>query len=257
MISSDIYVNFKLLFMLILPFLNLLRGKGNEKAKKAAFRECFFRIGDVRSLLPPETLVLALTATAADEIVADTIKGLSMKPDLHHISVSPDRPNIYFYKCKVNKELKGTFAWLINVIKEKKNDTPRTIVYCKSQKDCGRLFKHFKFELGSSAYYPPGSEEVSTNMLIGMFHAKTLQRHKERVFESLFEVDGTCRVVFASTSLCMGVNMHDVRQVVHYGPPRQIEDFVQEIGGAGRDDKPAVSILLYTGIYLKKCEKNC
>ena len=40
------------------------RGKGNEKNKKAAFRECFFKIGDVRSLLPEGAPVLALTATA-------------------------------------------------------------------------------------------------------------------------------------------------------------------------------------------------
>ena len=47
-------------------------GKGIEKAKKAAFRECFFRIGEVR-LLPLGTPILALTATATDEIVKDTL----------------------------------------------------------------------------------------------------------------------------------------------------------------------------------------
>lgn len=91
---------------------------------------------------------------------------------------------------------------------------------------------------------------------IGMFHAKTLQTHKERVSESLVESNGTCRVVFVSTALGMGVNMRDVRQVVHYGPPRQMEDFVQEISRAGRDGKPAKSILLYTGLHLKKCEQT-
>ena len=230
------------------------RGKGNERAKRAAFRECFFRIGDVRSLLPQGTPVLALTATATDEIVRDTLKGLAMKPSTHHISLSPDRPNIYLYKVKVKKGLSPAFDWLINTIKEKANDTHRTIIYCKSQKDCGKLFKHFKYELGSFAYFPYGSEEISRNMLIGMYHAKTLQRFKERVSESLFDEEGICRVVIASTALGMGVNISDVRQVIHYGPPRQIEDFVQEIGRAGRDGKPATSILVYTGIHLKKCE---
>lgn len=158
-----------------------------------------------------------------------------MKADTHHISVSPDRPNIYLYKAKVNKDLMSAFAWLVNTIKKEANETPRTIIYCKSQKDCGKLFKHFKFELGSFAYYPLGSKEVSKNMLIGMYHAKTLQKYKERVSESLFDGGGICRVVFASTALGMGVNIPDVRQVIHYGPPRQMVDFVQEIGRAGRD----------------------
>ena len=71
--------------------------------------------------------------------------------------------------------------------------------------------------------------------------------------ECLFDEEGICRVVFASTALGMDVNICDVRQVVHYGPPRQIEDFVQEIRRAGHDGKPATSILIYTGTYLKKC----
>ena len=73
------------------------RGKGNEKSKKAAFRECFFKIGDMRSLLPQGTPVLALTATATSEVISDTMKGLAMKDDTYQIRVSPDRPNIFLY----------------------------------------------------------------------------------------------------------------------------------------------------------------
>lgn len=63
-----------------------------KKPKKAAFGECFFRIGDVCSLLPQETSVLVLTATATDEIIRDTTRGLGMKSNMYHISVSPDCP---------------------------------------------------------------------------------------------------------------------------------------------------------------------
>ena len=59
---------------------------------------------------------------------------------------------------------------------------------------------------------------------------------------------------FASTALGMGVNLQGIRQVIHYGPPRQVDDFVQEIGRAGRDGKPARSLLLFHGLHLKKCE---
>ena len=113
----------------------IYRGKGNVKKEKAAFRECFFKIGDVRSILPQGTPLLALTATATEEVITDTLKGLAMKEDTHHIRVSPDRPNIYLYQRKVDKNLKSTFAWLIDLLKTEANHTPRTIVYCKSQKD--------------------------------------------------------------------------------------------------------------------------
>ena len=76
------------------------RGKGNEKSKKAAFRECFFKIGDVRSLLPQGTPVLALTATATSKVISDTMKGLAMKDDTYQIRVSPDRPEHFLVQAK-------------------------------------------------------------------------------------------------------------------------------------------------------------
>lgn len=225
------------------------------KEKKAAFRECFFKIGELRSLLPQGAPLLALTATATKDVLKDTSKGLGMKPNTLHVTASPDRPNIYLYRIHVDKNVRKTFQWLIDQLRSMANLTPRTIVYCKSQKDCGVLYKHFKLELGDQVYFPPDAQPFSCNMLIGMYHANTLQKHKDRVSESLFESNGTCRVVFASTALGMGVNFPDVKQVVHYGPPRHVEDFMQEIGRAGRNGEPAKSILSFTGVHLRKCEE--
>ena len=200
--------------------------------------------------------VLALTATASCETKATVIKSLSLRPDLVKIYVSPNRPNIYLFKRKVSKDLKDTFAWLIDSIKEKKKDTPKTIIYCKSQKDCGRLFRHFKCELGDHAYYPSNVAQVSENRLIGMYHHSTLKKHQERVMNSLFRPDGLCRVVFASTALGMGVNVRDIRFVFHYGPPRQMDDFIQEMGRGGRDMLSSTAILFYNGTHLRKCDRD-
>lgn len=103
--------------------------------------------------------------------------------------------------------------------------------------------------------YVDGKEHIAENMLIGMYHHNTLDKYKHRVIESLYSPSGTCRVVFATNALGMGIKFSDVRYVVHYGPPRNIEDFVQEIGRAGRDGKPAVSLLLYQGKHLRKCDR--
>ena len=99
----------------------------------------------MRSLLPQGTPVVALTATATSEVISDTMKGLAMKDDIYQIRVSPDRSNIFLYKQKVYKDFSKTFAWLIDLLKKEAIETPKTIVYCKSQKDCGLLFKQFKF----------------------------------------------------------------------------------------------------------------
>ena len=54
----------------------------------------------------------------------------------------------------------------------------------------------------------------------------------------------------------MGVNFKNIRTGIYYGPPRHIDDFIQEIGRAGRDNLPAMSILMYNGKLLRKCDSN-
>ena len=148
------------------------------------------------------------------------------------------------------------FRWLINDIKENNINTDKTLIYCKTQKDCGKLFRVFKLELGTSAYCSPTAEPLSENMVIGMYHHNTLLHHQQRIINTFFKAGGICRVVFATNYLGMGVNIPDIRRLVHFGPPRLIEDLVQEIGRAGRDLCPSKALLLYTGAHLRKCDAN-
>ena len=206
-------------------------------------------------MFPPLSPVLALTATATSATKATVIESLSLRPDTFNVYVSPNRANIFLHKMKVSRAVHEAFGWLIDMIKEMGPNTPRTIIYCKQQKECGRLFRHFKLELGGNAYYPLHSVPSSANMIIGMYHHNTLKKHQERVLDSLFCEAGVCRVVFASTALGMGVNIKDIRMVIHYGPPMHMDDFVQEMGRAGRDLQPAKAVLIYHGGHLRKCDK--
>lgn len=206
-------------------------------------------------MFPPLSPVLALTATATSATKATVIESLSLRPDTFNVYVSPNRANIFLHKMKVSRAVHEAFGWLIDMIKEMGPNTPRTIIYCKQQKECGRLFRHFKLELGGNAYYPLHSVPSSANMIIGMYHHNTLKKHQERVLDSLFCEAGVCRVVFASTALGMGVNIKDIRMVIHYGPPMHMDDFVQEMGRAGRDVQPAKAVLIYHGGHLRKCDK--
>jgi superfamily II DNA helicase RecQ len=89
-----------------------------------------------------------------------------------------------------------------------------------------------------------------------MYHHTTLDKHKSRILNSFHEQDGTCRLVFATNALGMGVNFPDVRTVINYGPPREVEEFLQEIGRAGRDGKCAQAVFLFHGHQLKNCDKE-
>ena len=134
----------------------------------------------------------------------------------------------------------------------------KTIVYCKSIKDCGRLFRLFRSELGSESFYrsAESTTETAKMLMFRMFHSVTLQKHQKLVMDSFYKQDGICRLVFATNALGMGVNFPDIRMVVHYGPPHDIEEFVQEIGRAGRDREMSSGVLLYIQRQLNNCEKE-
>ncbi len=85
-----------------------------------------------------------------------------------------------------------------------------------------------------------------------MYHRNTLEKHKERVLTQLSDVDGSCRVVIATTSLVMGIDISDIRCIVHYGAPREVVDYIQGIGRAGRDGMEAQAIMYFSGQQLAK-----
>ena len=66
-----------------------------------------------------------------------------------------------------------------------------------------------------------------------MYHARTPQGIQDRVLSSLGETDGFVRIVFATNALGMGVNLADIRRVIHYEIPRDTEDYLHEVGRGG------------------------
>ena len=67
------------------------------------------------------------------------------------------------------------------------------------------------------------------------------------MLDNLADVHGSCRVVVATTSLVMSVDISDLKCVIHYGFPSEIIDYIQEIGRTRRDGTSAKAILYYSG----------
>ena len=68
---------------------------------------------------------------------------------------------------------------------------------------------------------------------------------RKKVLESFMIVGGKLRIVITTTAFSMGVDCPDVSKVIHYGPPEDIEQYVQETGRVGRDGSSATALLLY------------
>jgi len=123
---------------------------------------------------------------------------------------------------------------------------PLTIVY-GSLATCSDAFMYFSQFLAKSQYCPAGSEHVSKNRLFAQFHAEYPQHEKDRILDEI--VQGVCRtrVFFVTVAFGIGVDVPNIRRVIHIGVPETMEEYFQETGRAGRDGKESIATLYYNG----------
>ena len=141
---------------------------------------------------------MACTATATKSVQQDIVCSLE-KENCVLISVSPDRPNI-FYEVRTRTDVDSDFLDLMCTLQHELINTPTVIIYCQSLNVCSDLFAHFLYCLGATSYYPAGAVQLCENRLFGMYHSCTPQ-HKEVILKSLRDPKGVVRVVFATVAL--------------------------------------------------------
>ncbi|XP_078662113.1 ATP-dependent DNA helicase RecQ-like [Branchiostoma floridae x Branchiostoma belcheri] len=225
-------------------------GQSKEPGKEA-FRDAFSRLGELRSLTKEGTPILALTASAELQSTHNVVRILHMQK-AHVVKASPNRLNIRLSIVRLPNESFACLQWIVKEIRSKGLDMDHIIIYSPSIRLAGILYKQLQSELGDDAWV---GEKCMANLLIGMYHHPTLQKHKDKVVNS-FLGNGSCRVVVATTALGMGLNFRTISKIVLFGPPSDMEDVLQMVGRAGRDGGQAHAVLYYYRYQLIKADKS-
>jgi superfamily II DNA helicase RecQ len=195
----------------------------------------------------PDVPVIAMTATASKTDIGCIQNSLGLK-NCHNIIANPDRKNIFYKKFfRTGQDSDAVQSILMPIARgllEDKINYPLTIVYLPL-KLCGFAYKIFEYVLCGDQYFPPGSTAIPSNRLFAQFHAPQTSQMKEDILKQLCSGKSNVRVVFATVAIGMGVDIPDIRQVVHIGPPRTVKAYIQETGRAGRDGRPSVAYLYY------------
>ena len=165
--------------------------------------------------------VMALTATATERVRADIVKQLQLRDPRCYVA-SFNRPNLTY---RVIPKA-STYEQLLEFIRARPNESG--IVYCASRKSTDSLARNLN-DGGISAK---------------PYHAGLTSSERTKHQESFLRDD--VRVVTATIAFGMGINKPNVRFVVHYDLPKNLESYYQETGRAGRDGLPSECVLLFS-----------
>ncbi|XP_070791509.1 bifunctional 3'-5' exonuclease/ATP-dependent helicase WRN [Pituophis catenifer annectens] len=191
------------------------------------FRNSFRSLGLLKKTLP-KVPIIALTATASSSIREDIIECLNLR-NPHITCTSFDRPNLYLeVRRKSGNIIQDLLQFLIQKDKSTYEFEGPTIVYCPSRKTTEQV----------------AAELRKLNLVCGIYHAGMGIKERRDVHHKFMRDEIPC--IVATIAFGMGINKADIRTVIHYGAPKEMESYYQEIGRAGRDGLPASCYVLWT-----------
>lgn len=184
------------------------------------FRPSYRSIAPLIRNLSPRPIISAFTATATEDVKNDVVRLLGLKaPDIY--TTGFDRENLFFSVIRgENKK-----DYILKYVEDNKESVG--VIYAATRKEVDSIYELLKIKGYSASKYHAGLND-----------SERTKAQEDFLYDNI-------NIIVATNAFGMGIDKSNVRYVIHYNIPRNMEAYYQEAGRAGRDGEPSECILLF------------